>query len=255
MLQPIFYTSAIFFFMLLMLELGRFLHRRHRIAGDAVPEGLGTLESAVFGLFGLLLAFSFSGAVERFSERRSLVVKEANSIGSAWQRLDLLPEKDKQEQKARFRKYVDARLEAYGKLPDVPAFIAGLTVADGINDQIWAAAIAASLNPQRPVDYGSLLLPALQEMSDVALERMAAFRNHPPTVIFVMLFVLCLLSSLLAGYSLGDHEGRRAIHRIIFAIAVAITVYVTIDLEYPRFGLIRVDAADIFLKQLRDTMK
>jgi hypothetical protein len=34
-----------------------------------------------------------------------------------------------------------------------------------------------------------------------------------------------------------------------------LTAYVIIDLEYPRFGLIRVDAADQMLMELREAMR
>lgn len=254
MLEPLLYTSAVFVCTVAMLEAGRALQRKHKAAGDAVPQGVGTLEGAVFGLFGLLLAFSFSGAVDRFSARRSLIVKESNVIGSAWQLLDLLPEKERDSQRALFRKYVEARIAAYRTLPDVDAFKSALKTADGIYDRIWAAAVASSLDPGRPLDYSKVLLPPLQEVSDIAFDRTAAFQNHPPAVMFGMLFVLALMSSLLAGYTLGDHDGRRSIHRLIFAVAVALTVYVTIDLEYPRFGLIRVDASDGYLQQLRESM-
>ena len=255
MLEPLLYTSAIFVCMVVMLEAGRQLHRRHKAAGDGVPEGVGTLEGAVFGLFGLLLAFSFSGAVDRFSARRTLIVQESKTIGGAWQLLDLLPEKERESQRALFRKYVDGRIAAYRTLPDIAAFKSALKTADGVYDRIWADAVASSLDPRRAVDYSQVLLPHLREMSEIAFDRTAAFQNHPPAAILGMLFVLALMSSLLAGYTLGDHEGRRSIHRFIFAVAVALTVYVTIDLEYPRFGLIRVDASDGYLQQLRETMK
>jgi hypothetical protein len=55
-----------------MLEIGRRLGA-HRIAQD--PEGAragaGAVEAAVFGLMGLLIAFTFSGAASRFDTRRT----------------------------------------------------------------------------------------------------------------------------------------------------------------------------------------
>ena len=50
--------------------------------------GIGAVEGAVFGL---LIAFTFSGAGTRFDTRRQLVVEETNAIGTAYLRLDLLP--------------------------------------------------------------------------------------------------------------------------------------------------------------------
>jgi hypothetical protein len=42
---------------------------------------------------------------------------------------------------------------------------------------------------------------------------------------------------------------------LCFAAAMAVTVYVILDLEYPRFGLIRVDAFDQALVDLRESMR
>jgi hypothetical protein len=46
-----------------------------------------------------------------------------------------------------------------------------------------------------------------------------------------------------------------SVHMLAFAAIMAVTVYVILDLEYPRLGLIRVDAADQVLVDLRDSMK
>ena len=40
-----------------------------------------------------------------------------------------------------------------------------------------------------------------------------------------------------------------------FAAVLSLTVYVILDLEFPRLGLIRVDAADQVLIELRESMK
>ena len=42
---------------------------------------------------------------------------------------------------------------------------------------------------------------------------------------------------------------------LTYAFIMASTLYVILDMEYPRFGLIRVDAADQVLVDVRDTMK
>jgi hypothetical protein len=40
-----------------------------------------------------------------------------------------------------------------------------------------------------------------------------------------------------------------------FALIMATTVYVILDLEYPRLGIIRVDAFDQVLVELRQSMQ
>jgi hypothetical protein len=47
---------------------------------------------------------------------------------------------------------------------------------------------------------------------------------------------------------------RSWFHMLGFALAIATAVYVILDLEYPRLGLIRVDAFDQALVDLRESM-
>jgi len=44
------------------------------------------------------------------------------------------------------------------------------------------------------------------------------------------------------------------VHIIGFAVLMGLTVYIILDLEFPRLGLIRVDAADQMLVELRQSM-
>jgi predicted CXXCH cytochrome family protein len=73
--------------MLLLLEAGRRLGvawiRRNPEAGRT---GLDVVEGAIFALFGLLTAFTFSGAGSRVDSRRQLIVEEANAIGTCHSR-------------------------------------------------------------------------------------------------------------------------------------------------------------------------
>ena len=42
---------------------------------------------------------------------------------------------------------------------------------------------------------------------------------------------------------------------VLYAVVIAVTVYAVLDLEYPRFGLIRLGAADKALVQLRESIR
>ena len=82
---------------------------------------MGAIESALFGLLGLLLAFSFGGATNRFNTRRALIVDEANALGTAWLRLDLAPVAEQPALRDVFRRYLDSRLAVYASFPDIEA--------------------------------------------------------------------------------------------------------------------------------------
>ena len=104
-------AAALFLGMLLLQELGRRLGCRH-LAGDpeGARKGLGAVEGAVFGLMGLLLAFTFSGAASRLEGRRQLIAQEVNAIGTAYLRIDLLGPSVQAPLREAFRQYLDARL-------------------------------------------------------------------------------------------------------------------------------------------------
>jgi hypothetical protein len=99
-----------------------------------------------------------------------------------------------------------------------------------------------------------LLLPALNAMIDITTTRTMATQMHPPIVVFVMLFGLALAASLLAGYGMTGSKLRCWFHMFCFALVMAFAVYVILDIEYPRLGLIRVDAFDQALVDLRESM-
>jgi len=82
-----------------------------------------------------------------------------------------------------------------------------------------------------------------------------ATQTHPPLILFVLLFGLALLGALLAGHAMAGSKERDWMHMATFALALAGAVYVILDSEYPRLGLIRVDAFDQVLVELRQSMQ
>jgi len=240
--------------MLLALEAGRRLGIR-RLARD--PEGaragLGTVEGSVFALLGLLLAFTFNGAASRFDTRRDLIVQEANAVSTAWARLDMLPPQHRATLRDLFRRYLDSRLEIYRLLPDLATAKAAAAKATALQQEIWNAATAACRTDEgRSVTM--LVLPPLNEMFDITTTRTMAAYHHPPAVIFAMLFVLSLACSMLAGYGMAPGRERSWTHMLGFAFITAVAVYVILDLEFPRLGFIRVDAAARALIEWRQGM-
>ena len=240
--------------MMVMLELGRRLGDRvERIDPGGAHTGTGPVEGAVFALLGLLVAFSFSGAASRFDARRHLIVEEANAIGTAYLRLDLAPAGAQPALRDLFRRYLETRLEAYRVMPDMDAVRDALGRAEQLQRDIWAQSVAACRDAG-PQPCTILLLPALNAMIDITTTRSAAVQMHPPAVILWMLCALGLGCSLLAGYSMATGEHRKWTHMIAFATVMALTVYVILDLEFPRLGLIRVDAFDQVLHEVRAGM-
>ena len=249
------FAVSLFLGMVLFLEAGRRLARRERAKdSEKGSTGIASVEGAVFALFGLLLAFTFSGSVDRFDKHRELIAEETNAIGTAYLRLDLLPTNSQPVLRDLFGKYLDARLEVYRKLPDIEMAKAALLTSTHLREEIWTQAVVATRSADAHPDAAKLLLPALNNMIDITTTREMAANLHPPTIVFILLFALGLVCSLSAGY--GMAAGPRSwTHILGFALVIVITVFVILDIEYPRRGMFRADAYDQVLIDLRAAMR
>lgn len=242
-------VGLLFSAMLALQEVGRRIGLRDR-GSDLKGEKPGSAtESAVYALLGLLIAFTFSGAAGRYEARRHLIVDEANAIGTAWLRLDVLPAAAQPALRDLFRQYVDARLDTYAVATGDAQAIAR---ANELQRQIWSASVEAARTSGATPPY-TVLLPALNDMIDITTTRAEARRLHPPVAVFVLLGVVALLGSLFAGYGMAGAP-RSRVHTFGFAAVLAMALFVIVDFEFPRVGLIRVDAADSVLIEVRRSM-
>jgi hypothetical protein len=215
------------------------------------PANIGAIEAAVFALLGLLIAFTFSNGISRFEDRRKLIVEEANYIGTAYLRIDLLPQEAQPEMRNLFRSYLDSRLEAYRHIPDLKAAKTELDRGAQLQQRIWYHAINHCKG--QPTPCMMLLLPALNSMIDIATARTMMSQFHPPMIIFILLILFSLVAALIAGYGMAG-GAPSWVHIIAFSLAMAMTVYVILDAEYPRIGFIRIDRADQVLIDLHNSM-
>jgi hypothetical protein len=252
-MNAILFAAGLFAGLLLFLELGRrWGTRQLQRDPEGARVGTGAIEGAIFALIGLLIAFTFSGAATRFDTRRNQIVEEANAVGTAWLRLDVLPAEAQPALRDLFRQYVDSRLAAYRKLPDIDAARVELDRSLELQAQIWNQSVAAARSAPT-TSAAVVLLPALNQMIDIVTTRTAARMMHPPPAIYALLFILSLLGALFAGVAMAGSRTRQSLHVVGFAMTMALSTYVILDLEFPRVGLIRLDAADRLLVDVRES--
>ena len=244
----------LFLAMLGCLEFGRRYGQRAFAADPGKrPAGLGTVETVAFGLLALLLAFTFSGAADRLDRRRGQIVEEANDIGTAWLRLDLVPAAAQPKLRDAFRRYTDSRIATYRAFEQsgLEAARAEHARSVALQNEIWVGAVAAC----REISHANVvLLPALNAMFDITTTRLAATQFHPPRIIYIVLGLISLACAFLVGYEMGASEGRSWPHVVVLAALLSFTFYVILDFDYPRLGLIRVDDFDTLMVQVRASM-
>ena len=246
---------GLFLCIVLFIEIGRRVGTR-RVAEETERARVvqNTIETAIYALLGLMIAFTFSAAASRFDTRRTLTVQEANAIGTAYLRLDLLPAAAQAPLREKFRRYTEARIAVYQALPDVQASNQRADRARALQTEIWSEAVAALRDAQAASSL--VVLPALNEMIDITTTRAMIAKTHTPPIVLATLFVLALLCSLLIGNGLGrERTFGVGIRTFGFALVFTLTMYVIFDLDHPRVGFIRLDYVDQALTDVLAGMK
>jgi hypothetical protein len=218
---------------------------------DSKIEGLGTIDSTIFGLLGLLLAFTFTNALSGLSSRRALVVDEANAIGTAYLRLDLLAPANQAKLRPLYREYLEERIKLYASFENLSLTQETLAKTTALQTQIWRLTSNSVLQEKHPAIM-TLALSSANEMIDAASTRNQATINHPPTIVYLFLFIFAVASALLIGYNLANNPKRPYFHVVLFCFLISAVVYVIVDLEYPRRGLFQIQMGD---KVLNDTLE
>jgi hypothetical protein len=208
--------------------------------GEASSQ-IGAIQGAILGLLGLLLAFSFAAAGSRFLERQDLIVEEANAIGTAYLRADLLDEPHRSELRSALQRYTEHRIEVSR---DIRTSLdpAAQAEVERFHARIWGAASAGVA--ARP---GSMLavLPPINELIDLHATRLAASRKHLPGLVMGLLIACSLVAAAVMGYGCGISGHRRAPLTLALALLIGASLWVTIDLDYPRAGLMRLSDAPL----------
>ena len=234
-------AGALFVAQVLARELGGWTHRRLAGATDDPPEEAsdkGFIQSGVLGLLALLIAFTFNMAVNRYETRRSLVVAEANAIGTAEMRVQLVEAPQGAQLAQMLHGYARTRL-AYGlaAAADKPP----LVEASAKQRTALQAATLSALAPVRTTPLAAFVGAAVNSVLDVGVERETTLNSRLPSSILGALMLCSLLSAAILGYSL---TGVRARHRpgtaILFAL-LTLAILLTLDLDRPQGGTIRTD--------------
>lgn len=238
----------------LFMEFGHRLGCQHRkVDPNSNKDWVSVVDGPILALLGLLVAFTFSAAADRFNGRRKLIVEEANAVGTAYLRLDLLNPGDRDPLRQKFREYLDSRIQTYALIPDIQAALKEFERSQDLQREIWTQAVPACQKTGSTL-AGMQLIPALNAMFDITITRFAATQFHTPVVVFILLISLAMVAALLAGYQMSSAKKRCWLHITLFVTTFTLAIYVIMDLESPRLGIIRMDATDALLKDVRQSM-
>lgn len=197
---------------------------------------------AMLALLGLLLAFTFSFVLSRAEARKLTEVEEANAIGTAFLRADLLADPGRKELQEAISTYARTRLPDHRVLDTSASFDEFLRKSLEAQAMLWPTAIKA-LRDDTPPAIAVLVANGVTEVLDAHSRRLAANLDGVPLIVKLMVLVYAIA----ALFFVGNHaalRGRRLTWRtFMFSLGVGTVMIVIADFERPNTGFVQTNHA------------
>ena len=225
---------------LIAIEVGYRLGRRRQDKSDEPDKShTNALQGAVLGLLALLIGFTFAMSVSRFDNRRTVIVDQANAIGTAELRSRLLASPHREAAAPLFREYVETWLRYRAAGTDMAAVKAADQRVGAIEGQLWNIVREATTADPHSLP-ASLFTSAMNDMIDMHEKRHRSLADRVPDAVIWLLFAVSTLALGQVAYSSGLRGRRSEVANVTFAFVIALVLVIILDIDRPRRGLIQV---------------
>lgn len=201
-------------------------------------DGVSVISASMMALLSITLGMTISYAQERYESRRGFMVQEANAIGTAWLRANLI---GGDEGPAIGKKIEElARLELAATVVNASEPDAVLADRRGVlQDQIWAL---AQTRVRRDPSYpATVTMSAINDMFDSELTERFEFEGRVPLTLSCMLLGGAILAIGAMGYQFGLTGSRHPLLVSLLLVMWTGGMVLTVDLSRPRAGSIHID--------------
>jgi len=226
----------------LSAQIGGFFQKKLRPLQEDEWKDLDTVLAATLTLLGLIIAFSFSAAIDRYNQRKRCEAEEANAIGTEYVRVDLLPAADATKVRELLRNYLDQRVLFYEtgrvmfyetgherQLRQIDADTARLET------ELWSGVRAAAAAQPTPII--ALAVAGMNDVLNTKGYTQAAWWNRVPLAAWSLMAVIAIFCNLLLGY---DARRKHTLQFMTLPLVLSVAFLLISDIDSPRGGLIQV---------------
>lgn len=240
-LNSILITTILFVAILGANEIGKKIGERNGSKVDSDAKSQTTaIQGGILGLLALILGFTFSMAIQRFDNRAAAESAEANAIGTAILRSNLLANPYDKEAENLIKLYIQNRLKINKTdLTQTEIRKKYQKETGELQKKIWSLGIEAAKKDPNPVTSG-LFITSVNDMIDAQGKRNDQLTRQVPPAIFYLLFVIFIATGGLTGYASGLGKKTSRAPAIVLSLLICLMVFIIIDLDRPRRGMIQV---------------
>ena len=213
---------------------GSILSRRRPVNKD-VQTDFSVIQNTVLTMLGLIIGFTFSMAIGRYDQRKTLEEGEANAIGTEYVRADLLPAVNAAAVRLLLKEYLENRIQNY--IADETELGPIDQRATVLQNKLWAEVAQVAVVQQTPIN--ALAAAGMNDVLNAQGYAQAASLNRIPRAAWMLLFGMAISANLLVGYGAHSFKSHQAIF-FVLPFVVSLAFYMIADIDSPRGGMIRV---------------
>jgi hypothetical protein len=219
--------------------LGELLRRRRAAMTEGERDDFGVVRGAALSLLALIVGFSFSMALARYDQRKTLEEGEANAIGTEFLRADFLPPDAGAKVRVLLRRYADQRVQYYEQR-DAERLdrLAGETAAT--QAELWEVVRVVGTLPPNPLN--ALVAAGMNDVLNAQGYTQAAWWNRLPPGAWILMIVVAACCNVLIGY--GRHRSGVGM-LLVTPVTFALAFFLIADIDSPRAGVIRVQPQNL----------
>jgi hypothetical protein len=226
--------------------IGDFFRKRAHSFKQGERHDFNVVQAATLTLLALIIGFTFSMAVTRYDERKTLEEAEANAIGTEYLRADLLPGDSGARTRDLLRKYLDLRIAFYEQGGVRPVEIDQQTAR--VQGELWA--LVAPVAVSQPTQTTALAISGMNDVLNSQGYTQAAWWNRIPIGAWAMMAMMAISCNVLVGY--GERR-KGELFLFVLPIVISVSFFLIADLDSPRGGIIRVHPQNLLATA--ETMK
>jgi ABC-type glycerol-3-phosphate transport system permease component len=208
------------------------LRNNHKyLIDEAIP-------TSILGVHALILGFTFSMSVDHYENRRDLVVKESNAIGTAYLRSQMITGPLVQITKDWFVLYLKHQT-SFSQASDSPSAILGQSaLLKEQQDKIWS--LTKELTRENRTAVDAIYIESLNSMFDVHNERVHSLINRLPIAVLFLLILTLVASLVCFGFVESSKKTGDTLWLYVLSLMFAVVICLVIDIDLPSQGLVSV---------------
>ncbi len=236
MRYPLLFGVLCFFGQWLFARIGLSFRMRHAKEERDTREDYGLILGATLTLLGLIIAFSFSMALNRYDQRKNYEEAEANAVGTEYVRADLLPAADAAKVRALLRDSLGQRVLFYTTRDEQQVQQVNARTAQ-LQNQLWSAVLAPAA--AQPTPIVALVVAGMNDVLNSQGYTQAAWWNRIPTTAWILMIAIAMCCNGLVGYGVRNPKAEGLLV-LILPFFVSIAFFFIADIDSPNRGLIHV---------------